>query len=71
MAEVKKKFKKFDKNGDGKISRNELKDVLHVLGSRTTSNENDDGFISLDKFVEFHMGELTSSESYEIYELQK
>ena len=81
MAEVEKKFKKFDKNEDGKISRNELKDVLHALGSRTTSNEvsrimseidkDDDSFISFDEFAEFHMRGLTSFESSKIYELQK
>ncbi|KAK4564983.1 hypothetical protein RGQ29_006860 [Quercus rubra] len=71
--EVKKIFNKFDKNGDGKISRDELKDILHALGSRTTSDEvsrimseidkDGDGFISLDEFTEFHMGGSSSASS--------
>ncbi|KAF3961751.1 hypothetical protein CMV_013670 [Castanea mollissima] len=71
--EVKKIFNKFDKNGDGKISRDELKDILHALGSRTTADEvsrimseidkDGDGFISLDEFAEFHKGGSSSSES--------
>ncbi|KAL4613958.1 hypothetical protein ACB092_07G020200 [Castanea dentata] len=71
--EVKKIFNKFDKNGDGKISRDELKDILHALGSRTTTDEvsrimseidkDGDGFISLDEFAEFHMGGSSSESS--------
>ena len=71
--EVKKIFNKFDKNGDGKISRDELKDILYALGSRTTSDEvscimleidkNGDGFISLDEFAKFHMGGSSSESS--------
>uniref|UniRef100_A0A7N2RCX7 EF-hand domain-containing protein n=1 Tax=Quercus lobata TaxID=97700 RepID=A0A7N2RCX7_QUELO len=37
--EVEKIFNKFDKNGDGKISHDELNDVLRALGSQTTSDE--------------------------------
>ena len=71
--EVKKVFNKFDKNGDGKISRDELKDILHALGSQTTSDEvsrimseidkDGDGFISLEEFAEFHKGGSSSSAS--------
>lgn len=80
MAEVKKKFKKFDKNRDGKISHKKLKDVLHALGSRTTLDEvscimseidkDDNNFINLNEFAEFHMRGLTSLDSFGNYELQ-
>ena len=64
MAEVQQIFNKFDKNGDGKISRAELKDVLRALGSNADAAEvarimaeidsDGDGFIDLDEFAEFH-----------------
>ncbi|KAI4299581.1 hypothetical protein L6164_033026 [Bauhinia variegata] len=65
--EVRKIFSKFDKNGDGKISSAELKEMLGTLGSKTTSEEvqrmmaeldkNGDGYIDLKEFAEFHCGE--------------
>jgi calcium-binding protein CML len=71
--EVKKIFNKFDKNGDGKISCNELKDILHALGSRTSSDEvqrimseidkDGDGVISLDEFTDFHLAGSSSDDS--------
>ncbi|KAL2333235.1 hypothetical protein Fmac_014448 [Flemingia macrophylla] len=64
--EVRKIFNKFDKNGDGKISSAELKDLMVALGSKTTSEEvrrmmaeldqNGDGYIDLKEFGEFHCG---------------
>ncbi|KAJ7964505.1 Calcium-binding protein [Quillaja saponaria] len=64
--EVKKIFDKFDKNGDGKISTSELKEMFRTLGSETTSDElkrmmseldkNGDGYIDLKEFSEFHYG---------------
>ncbi|KAG2710783.1 hypothetical protein I3843_04G044200 [Carya illinoinensis] len=71
MDEVKNIFNKFDKNGDGKISCDELKDIIHALGSRTSSvdevkrimsevDKDGDGFIDLDEFVEFHFGGSSS-----------
>lgn len=66
MEEVQKIFNKFDKNGDGKISRSELKDVLGALGSKTSDDEvkrvmaeidaDGDGYIDFDEFVKFHSG---------------
>ncbi|KAF8398995.1 hypothetical protein HHK36_014860 [Tetracentron sinense] len=35
MAEVERIFKRFDANGDGKISSSELGDALKTLGSAT------------------------------------
>ncbi|KAF7831086.1 putative calcium-binding protein CML18 [Senna tora] len=62
--EVRKIFNKFDKNGDGKISCEELKKMLLTLDSKTTSKEikrimaeidkNGDGYIDLNEFADFH-----------------
>lgn len=54
-------FRKFDSNGDGKISRSELSSVMSALECRATEEEidrmmkeadsNNDGFISFEEFV--------------------
>lgn len=54
-------FRKFDSNGDGKISRSELSSVMSALECRATEEEidrmmkeadsNKDGFISFEEFV--------------------
>ncbi|KAH7556962.1 hypothetical protein ACOSP7_026287 [Xanthoceras sorbifolium] len=64
MEEVRRVFNKFDKNGDGKISGDELKDILRALGSKPSPEEvrrimeeidkDGDGYIDLDEFTEFH-----------------
>lgn len=71
--EVEKIFNKFDKNRDGKISHDELNNVLNALGSQTTSDEvscimseidkDGDGFISLAEFAKFYMDGSTTLES--------
>ncbi|GAA5809592.1 hypothetical protein MFLAVUS_003003 [Mucor flavus] len=53
-------FEKFDKNGDGQISVNELKEVMDRLGEKLSENElnemmndadtNKDGFIDFEEF---------------------
>ncbi|KAI3813449.1 hypothetical protein L1987_18174 [Smallanthus sonchifolius] len=58
-----KEFNKFDSNGDGKISSNELGDALKTLGSvspeevKTMMDELDtdqDGYISYEEFTDFY-----------------
>ncbi|KAI3988556.1 hypothetical protein MKX01_021987 [Papaver californicum] len=66
MEEVEGVFKRFDANGDGKISNTELSDVLKTLGSETSPEElkemmdeidaDGDGFIDLKEFDNFHRG---------------
>lgn len=77
-------FNKFDKNGDGKISCAELKDMMATLGSKTTSEEvrrimaevdrNGDGYIDLKEFGEFHTpaGDAKElREAFEMYDMDK
>ncbi|XVF81862.1 hypothetical protein PTKIN_Ptkin15bG0189700 [Pterospermum kingtungense] len=64
MEEMREVFNKFDKNGDGKISRDELKSVLSALGSSPSSDEinrmlsemdkDGNGYVDLDEFIAFH-----------------
>ncbi|KAF3445230.1 hypothetical protein FNV43_RR14924 [Rhamnella rubrinervis] len=66
MDEVQQIFDKFDKNGDGKISCKELKNVLRALGSETSTEEvkrimaeidkNGDGYIDPREFALFYCG---------------
>ncbi|KAJ7964506.1 Calcium binding protein [Quillaja saponaria] len=61
-AERERIFKRFDANGDGKISAAELGEALKTLGSVTGEevkrmmaeiDTDGDGFISFDEFTEF------------------
>ncbi|XVE72204.1 hypothetical protein DITRI_Ditri11bG0020400 [Diplodiscus trichospermus] len=71
--EMKKVFSKFDKNGDGKISRSELKSVLSALSSAPSSDEVDrimsemdkdgNGYVDLDEFIAFHGTNITGDET--------
>ncbi|KAL9263120.1 Polcalcin Che a 3-like protein [Drosera capensis] len=62
VADRERIFKRFDANGDGKISSTELGDALKSLGSVTTDEVykmmieidiDGDGFISFEEFTEF------------------
>ncbi|CAL5326063.1 hypothetical protein ACSBR2_022961 [Camellia fascicularis] len=61
-AERERIFKRFDANGDGKISASELGDALKALGSVTPDeiqrmmaeiDTDGDGFISFQEFTDF------------------
>ncbi|KAL7606272.1 calcium-binding protein CML24 [Lactuca sativa] len=64
--DVEKIFKKFDVNGDGKISSSELGSILSALGTVAPEEEikvvmkeidkDGDGFIDLNEFIEFQRG---------------
>lgn len=64
--DIVKVFKRFDSNGDGKISFSELGDVLSALGSSPSPDDlrrmmseldsDGDGFIDLKEFSDFHCG---------------
>ncbi|KAL5716457.1 hypothetical protein ACHQM5_018144 [Ranunculus cassubicifolius] len=65
MEEVEQVFKRFDTNGDGKISMLELKNIITALGSEPSPTEletmmaeidtNNDGFIDLKEFTDFYL----------------
>ncbi|XP_052154657.1 probable calcium-binding protein CML18 [Oryza glaberrima] len=66
MAELEQVFRRYDANGDGKISAEELASVLRALGAppgpgevRRMMDEMDsdrDGFVDLSEFAAFHCG---------------
>ncbi|XP_042500679.1 polcalcin Syr v 3-like [Macadamia integrifolia] len=62
-AEMEKIFKRFDANGDGKISSTELGETLKQLGSVSPEDikrmmaeidTDGDGYISFQEFTSFH-----------------
>lgn len=70
-AELEQVFKKFDTNGDGKISRSELSDLIKSLGGSVTEEEvgamvseadlDGDGYIDLSEFVALNTDRAVSS----------
>lgn len=84
VEEIRKIFNKYDKNGDGKISFDELKEILAALGTPSADevqrvmselDKDGDGFVDLDEFVAFHSESSTDSkelkEAFDMYDLDK
>ncbi|XP_051127308.1 probable calcium-binding protein CML18 isoform X1 [Andrographis paniculata] len=83
--EVEKVFNKFDANGDGRISLNELAAVLNGLGSPTSADEikrimaeldtDGDGYIDFKEFKAFHCGggddNKELKEAFDLYDKDK
>ncbi|KAL5553240.1 hypothetical protein UlMin_040641 [Ulmus minor] len=75
IAELEEVFKKFDVNGDGKISSSELGEIMGNLGQPSTEEElekmikevdaDGDGFIDLSEFVELNTKGVDSDEVLE------
>ncbi|KAF3432117.1 hypothetical protein FNV43_RR26856 [Rhamnella rubrinervis] len=75
IAELEQVFKKFDVNGDGKISSSELGSIMGSLGQPATDDElekmikevdaDGDGFIDLNEFVELNTKGVDSKEVLE------
>uniref|UniRef100_A0A2N9HAF8 EF-hand domain-containing protein n=1 Tax=Fagus sylvatica TaxID=28930 RepID=A0A2N9HAF8_FAGSY len=75
MAELEQVFKKFDVNGDGKISSSELGSIMGSLGHPATEEElekmirevdaDGDGYIDLNEFVELNTKGVDSDEALE------
>ncbi|XP_020215806.1 probable calcium-binding protein CML26 [Cajanus cajan] len=76
MDELKRVFSRFDANGDGKISVNELDNVLRTLGSGVPPEElqrvmddldtDHDGFINLSEFAAFCRSDTTDGGDTEL-----
>ncbi|KAL1357285.1 hypothetical protein HN51_009223 [Arachis hypogaea] len=75
VSELEQVFKKFDVNGDGKISSSELGSIMGSLGQSASKEELDkmirevdadgDGFISLDEFIELNTKDIDPNEVLE------
>lgn len=73
MEELQQVFKKFDVNGDGKISATELGCIIRSLGQSPTEEDlmkmvkvvdkDGDGFINLNEFIELNTKDVGSDEA--------
>ncbi|XVF43566.1 hypothetical protein PTKIN_Ptkin02bG0050100 [Pterospermum kingtungense] len=73
LPELEQVFKKFDVNGDGKISASELGSIMGSLGQQPSEEEiqkmikefdaDGDGFINFNEFVELNTKEVDSDEA--------
>ncbi|GAA0150204.1 calmodulin-related [Lithospermum erythrorhizon] len=84
-GDVEKVFKRFDTNGDGRISIKELESILSAMGSRVSPDEvtrimseldvNGDGSIDLKEFVAFQAENEGSNkelkEAFDLYDKDK
>ncbi|XP_077230958.1 putative calcium-binding protein CML18 [Tasmannia lanceolata] len=81
MEGVEQVFKRFDTNGDGKITASELGDVMNALGSSTSPEElqrmmeeidtDGDGFIDLKEFSNFlrDTGDVELRDAFKMFDV--
>ncbi|XP_050228517.1 calcium-binding protein CML24-like [Mercurialis annua] len=85
--EMTKIFNKFDRNGDGKISVDEIKESLNDLGVKVSSvqslmeqyDKDNDGYVDIKEFAELYkncgldggMQESDLKDAFDVYDIDK